>query len=190
MRHLDLARRFAGVAAGLVLFAAGVCAEERILAWESDIRVRPDSTLEVRETLRVRAEGVGIRRGIFRDFPTVYTDSRGERMVTGFDVEGVTRNGRAEPWRLEKRANGVRIWIGDPADRNKGLGAAMMRAVIGVCFSDPAVTAIVIDPLSSNADAHRFYQRLGFKVVGPRMFGEDDCLVHRLDRSDWEQLHG
>jgi hypothetical protein len=35
--------------------------------------------------------------------------------VTGFDVEGVTRNGRAEPWRLEKRANGVRIWIGDPA---------------------------------------------------------------------------
>ena len=32
-------------------------ADERILAWQSDIRVRPDSTLEVTETLRVRSEG-------------------------------------------------------------------------------------------------------------------------------------
>ena len=94
---------------------AGARADERILAWQSDIRVRPDSTLEVRETLRVRAEGVGIRRGIFRDFPTVYTNSRGERVVTGFDVQGVTRDGRAEPYRVEKRSNGVRVWIGDAA---------------------------------------------------------------------------
>ena len=91
---------------------------------------------------------------------------------------------------IEPGHRAIDIWIGDPADRNKGLGAAMMRAVIDRCFSDPTVTAIVIDPLNSNAGAHRFYQRLGFKIVGRRMFGEDDCLVHRLERRDWEQAHG
>jgi uncharacterized membrane protein YgcG len=93
--------------------AAVTRADERVMAWESDIHVRPDSTLEVTETLRVRAEGDLIRRGIFRDFPTRYTDHRGARVVTGFDVQGVTRDGRAEPFRTEKRANGVRVWIGD-----------------------------------------------------------------------------
>ncbi len=102
------------LAAALIALPVVVtCADERILAWESDIRVRADSTLEVTETLRVRAEGDRIRRGIFRDFPTRYTDRRGARVVTGFDVQGVTRDGRAEPFRTEKRANGVRIWIGD-----------------------------------------------------------------------------
>jgi len=69
------------LALAFLFAAAGARADERILAWQSDIRVRPDSTLEVRETLRVRAEGVGIRRGVFRDFPTVYTNNRGERVV-------------------------------------------------------------------------------------------------------------
>ncbi|MDQ1343198.1 MAG: hypothetical protein QG571_1819, partial [Pseudomonadota bacterium] len=53
-------------------------ADERILAWQSNIRVRPDSTLEVTETLRVRSEGAQIRRGILRDFPTTYVNRRGE----------------------------------------------------------------------------------------------------------------
>ena len=48
------------------------------------------------------------------------------------------------------------------------------------------VEAILIDPLNSNTDAHRFYQRLGFRPIGRRLFDEDDdCLVHRLDRADW-----
>jgi aminoglycoside 6'-N-acetyltransferase len=47
------------------------------------------------------------------------------------------------------------------------------------------VTAVVIDPLASNVRAHRFYARLGFKPVGERRFGPDDCLVHELTRGDW-----
>jgi aminoglycoside 6'-N-acetyltransferase len=42
--------------------------------------------------------------------------------------------------------------------------------------------AIVIDPLASNVRAIRFYERLGFKPVERRRFGEDDCLVMRLER--------
>lgn len=82
----------------------------------------------------------------------------------------------------------IDIWIGDAADRGKGYGEQMMRLALERCFADPAVTGIVIDPLASNLRAHRFYQRLGFRSLGPRMFGGDDCLVHELTRREWETL--
>lgn len=79
------------------------------------------------------------------------------------------------------------IWIGEAADRGKGYGQAMMRLGIERCFARPDVTAILIDPLNSNARAHAFYQRLGFRPVGRKVFNdEDDCLVHKLTRQDWE----
>ena len=88
---------------------------------------------------------------------------------------------------IEPNLRAIDIWIGDEGDRNHGHGRVMMSAVINRCFAEPAIDAIVIDPLNSNTEAHRFYQRLGFKVVGRRMFGEDDCLVHRLERADWRE---
>jgi aminoglycoside 6'-N-acetyltransferase len=77
------------------------------------------------------------------------------------------------------------IWIGEPDCLGKGYGETMMRLAFQLCFADSAVTAIVIDPLASNERAHRFYRRLGFKPVGDRRFGDDDCLVHELTREDW-----
>ena len=44
------------------------------------------------------------------------------------------------------------------------------------------VTAILVDPLATNERGHRFYERLGFREVERRRFGDDDCLVFRLDR--------
>lgn len=80
----------------------------------------------------------------------------------------------------------VDIWIGEPADRNRGLGTEMMREAISRCFSAPEVTAILIDPLASNVDAHRFYKRLGFEFVERRTFGEgDECFVFQLERRKW-----
>ncbi|WP_332678895.1 GNAT family N-acetyltransferase [Brevundimonas sp.] len=87
---------------------------------------------------------------------------------------------------IEPDLRAMDIWIG-PADAlGKGYGTQMMTLAADEAFADPAVTAIVIDPLNSNADAHRFYQRLGFEPVGRRMFDQDDCLVHRLTRAAWE----
>ncbi|MCR5875239.1 acetyltransferase [Phenylobacterium sp. J426] len=76
----------------------------------------------------------------------------------------------------------IDIWIGEPDALGRGYGAEMMRQAIGRCFAAPDVTAIVIDPLADNAGAIRFYERMGFTAVGPRRFGEDDCLVMRLER--------
>lgn len=87
---------------------------------------------------------------------------------------------------IEPNLRALDIWIGEPDFLNKGYGTAMMVQAIESCFAAPDVTAIVIDPLNSNTDAHRFYRRLGFRPVGRRLFnGEDDCLVHRLERADW-----
>lgn len=76
----------------------------------------------------------------------------------------------------------IDIWIGEIEDTGKGYGTKMMQLAIERCFSDPAVTAILIDPLSSNTDAHRFYERLGFEFVERRTFGEDDTFVYQMPR--------
>ena len=84
----------------------------------------------------------------------------------------------------------IDIWIGAPADRGKGHGEEMMRQAIELCFADPKVTAIIIDPLASNTRAHAFYQRMGFTPAGRRLFNdEDDCLVHELTRETWRRRH-
>ena len=94
-------------------FATSACAEERITSFISDVTVNTDASLDVRETITVNAEGNDIRRGILRDFPTTYTDRHGIRVRVGFDVLGVQRDGRSEPYALESISNGTRIKIGD-----------------------------------------------------------------------------
>ena len=87
---------------------------------------------------------------------------------------------------IEPDLRAIDIWIRPPDALNRGYGTQMMTLAMNDAFADPKVKAIVIDPLNTNVDAHRFYQRLGFGIVGRRMFDEDDCLVMRLDRATWE----
>jgi aminoglycoside 6'-N-acetyltransferase len=79
----------------------------------------------------------------------------------------------------------IDIWIGEADELGKGYGTKMMKLALARCFSDPSVTAVLIDPLADNLRAHRFYERLGFHFVERRRFGDDDCLVYRLNRTDW-----
>jgi aminoglycoside 6'-N-acetyltransferase len=76
----------------------------------------------------------------------------------------------------------IDIWIGEEQDLGRGYGTQMMRLAAARCFADPAVTAILVDPLAANTRAIRFYERLGFLPVERRAFGGDDCLVMRLER--------
>lgn len=89
--------------------------------------------------------------------------------------------------KVEADLRAIDIWIGDEADRNQGHGTEMMTQALQRCFTPPEVTAVIIDPLASNTAAHRFYQRLGFVPLEERTFGEDRCLVHRLERSEWQR---
>ena len=85
---------------------------ERILSYASDVTINQDGSLAVVESIRVRAEGNQIRRGIFRDFPTRY-EREGRTIRVGFTVDGVTRNGQSEPYDTESINNGTRVRIGD-----------------------------------------------------------------------------
>jgi uncharacterized membrane protein YgcG len=91
-----------------------VQAEEKIIMFSSQAKVNVDSSLEVREDITVNVEGEQIRRGIFRDFPTIYKDSSGRTVQVGFSVQEALLNGRKIPYKVESRSNGVRIYLGDP----------------------------------------------------------------------------
>lgn len=87
--------------------------------------------------------------------------------------------------RVPDNLRAIDIWIGELSDTGKGYGSEMMRLAINRCFADEEVEAILIDPLVSNVSAIRFYERLGFRFVERKQFGDSDCLVYRLNRSDW-----
>jgi len=100
--------------AGLLLLALPLLAsaDERILEFHSDITIRQDGWIEVTETIRVRAEGDRIRRGIYRDFPTEYFDKLGNRYVVDFEPFAVFRNDAREPFKIVEYRNGVRTYFG------------------------------------------------------------------------------
>ena len=91
----------------------GALAEERITSFESRIVINPDASLSVAETIQVQVENQQIRHGIYRDFPQLYRGRWGLAAKTGFVVVSVSRDGKPEPFRQERRANGTRVYVGD-----------------------------------------------------------------------------
>ncbi|PTW62213.1 putative membrane protein DUF2207 [Breoghania corrubedonensis] len=100
---------------GTLAIAAGPArAEERITDYTSTIRVKPDGTLLVTETITANAEGDQIRRGIYRDFPLVFEDAAGARHKAGFHLVSIKRDGHDEEYKENRNGDGIRIYIGDP----------------------------------------------------------------------------
>jgi hypothetical protein len=89
-----------------------VFADERILEFHSDILVMQDGWIQVTETIRVRAEGDRIKRGIYRDFPTEYHDKLGNRYEVGFKPLTVLRNNAREDFHSQEMRNGIRVYFG------------------------------------------------------------------------------
>ena len=109
------ARRTAGFLA-LLFVVVNPCLSfsqgERILSFDSRIAIQPDASLLVTETIRVRAEGREIKRGIYRDFPQLYRGRWGLVQKTGFAVTRALRDGRPETFRVERHENGQRVYLG------------------------------------------------------------------------------
>ncbi len=86
---------------------------EQILSMHSDITVSPSGEMIVTETIEVVSAGEKIRRGIYRDFPTLYSSFLGTKIAYPFEIIEVQRDGRSEPYHTDTRTNGVRVYIGD-----------------------------------------------------------------------------
>ena len=105
---------------GLFVLAVALCAvagpalaeRERIRDYRSEITVHADGSVTVVETITVVANGDKLKRGIYRDFPTDYEDTHGNRVRVGFQVVDVQRDGAPEPYFTERKDNGVRVYIG------------------------------------------------------------------------------
>ncbi len=97
----------------LAIAPAGAArAAEAIERFDAAVDVRADGELEVTETIAVRAEGVQIRRGIYRDFPLRFRDAEGRSREVTFELVEVTRDGRPEPHFTRRNERGVRIYAG------------------------------------------------------------------------------
>ena len=92
--------------------AEDATSDERILSFTSYIQVQPDASLTVTETIAVRATGDQIKRGIVRDFPTVYKDRFGNWVKVGFEVLEVRCGATTEPYQVKSAANGKKVYIG------------------------------------------------------------------------------
>lgn len=81
----------------------------------------------------------------------------------------------------------IDIWIGEHDDLGRGYGTVMMQLALERCFDNDHVTSVIIDPLESNTRARRFYERLGFRFVEHRRFGDDHCAVYEITREEWKR---
>ena len=105
-----------------LLSASAYPQKEKIYSYHSDIVINKDASMNVTETIKVKAAGRNIRRGIYRDFPTTYRDPYGNKVVVDMQILGVYRDGRTEDYHTENLENGIRIYAGnknvylDPGD--------------------------------------------------------------------------
>lgn len=115
-RNTARASRILALAAALPLLllaiTSGAFAQEVIHRFDSIVRVAKDGTLHVTETIRVRAEGREIKRGIYRDFPLTFVDANGKRREVTFRLLGVQRDGKPEPHFTRRQRDGIRIYAG------------------------------------------------------------------------------
>ncbi len=95
-----------------LLLSTAAFADERILSFHSDIRVYPDGTIDVTETIQVRAEGKQIRRGIYRDFPVEYEDRLGNNYRIRIGPQTVLRNEMPEAFKTVRSGRDIRTYFG------------------------------------------------------------------------------
>jgi len=104
------------LAASILLLALALptLAREEFRTYSSDITLNTDGSVDVVETIDVNAEGVDIRRGIYRDIPVTMQGESGNKIRIALDVTAVRRDGAPEIYRVERMGDFQRIWIGNP----------------------------------------------------------------------------
>ncbi len=95
-----------------LLWPLAATAREQINDFTVEIEVRKSGDIFVTETIKVMAEGAQIKRGIFRDLPRYYLKNN-TRYSYDYDIRRIERDGRREPYAIERDGNAMRIRIGD-----------------------------------------------------------------------------
>jgi uncharacterized membrane protein YgcG len=91
---------------------AGAAEAERIVSFDSVVTVHADSTMMVQETIHFVSAGISIQHGLYRYFPTTYTNPGRAPVRVAFQVLGLMRDGVTEPWHALWQTNGIRVSFG------------------------------------------------------------------------------
>lgn len=93
---------------------------DRIISFDSKIIIDSIGNLKVTETIVIvnfndesGNSNNTIKRGITRDFPTLYTNAAGLISSVSFKLIAIRRNGESENFRTERLRNGVRVFCGN-----------------------------------------------------------------------------
>lgn len=87
--------------------------EERITDFHSDIKIESSGRIFVSESIAVYAEGIEIKRGIFRRIPIYRTDTNGKRQKIDVKILSILRDGEQEEYRQEVEDGYRNIYIGN-----------------------------------------------------------------------------
>ncbi|MEK7266507.1 MAG: DUF2207 domain-containing protein, partial [Pseudomonadota bacterium] len=105
-------RYWQGLLAAFLIAVAPAHAQERITSFDVTIEAEKDGDILVTERIAVISENYQIQRGIFRDLPRTYLKGA-QTLPYEYDVKSVQRDGKKEPYAVEKDGNAFRLRIGD-----------------------------------------------------------------------------
>ncbi len=87
--------------------------EEVISDYNVAIKINKDASLTVTEKIKVYAKNINIRHGIYRDYPTKYSDDKGTKKSASFNVLEVKMDNFPIVYYISKITGGKRLYIGD-----------------------------------------------------------------------------
>lgn len=101
----------------LFIFTLQVSAsKEKIYSFKSKIEVLTSGDLDIVETIKVHAEGIEIKRGIFRAIPNSYRSKLGSKFKVDFEVKEIKRDGISESFHTKKQNGFYYIYIGSESE--------------------------------------------------------------------------
>ena len=94
------------------------------------------------------------------------------------------------PDETDPGARGTDQFLADEADLGRGLGSAMLQALLARLFEDVAVMVVQTDPQPHNARAIRCYEKSGFEPVGVVETPDGKALLMRCTRQSMARRAG
>ena len=86
---------------------------ERVLSFHSDIVVDTSSSITVKESIKIYANGSIFKRGITRSIPTIRVDSSGNKVRSDFKILSVEKDGSTSKYHTETGNGDITIYVGE-----------------------------------------------------------------------------
>lgn len=94
-------------------FSVNLLAQEKIYSFKSDIIILPSGDLDITETIKVRAEGYAIERGIYRAIPNTYKSKNGSKFKVDYKIVEILRDGVKENYHVKNQNGYSYIYLGN-----------------------------------------------------------------------------